>query len=108
MAFYPLDISSNLFVWEIGPSEYVHLQTRHRIRHEIRSGVLYPYNRFFMVRNVANLRRRDNFERAYTVLGCYQIYFGFCSTVTYTKSITCLYMPDIFSASCCAHGHENN
>ena len=49
-----------------------------------------------MVRNVANLRRKDNFERAYAMLGCYHIFFGFCSTVRYTKSITRLYMPDIF------------
>jgi len=73
----------------------------------MRSGVLNSCDRFLMVRNVANLRRKDNFERSYTMLGCYHIHLGFSSTVRYTKSITYLYMPDIFSASCRANGHEN-
>lgn len=94
-------------MWEIGPSEYVHLPTLHGIGHKMQSGVLNSYGRFLIDRNVANLRRKDNFARADTMSGCYQIYFGFCSTVRYTKSITCLYMPDIFSASCCVNGYEN-
>jgi hypothetical protein len=88
-------------------SEYVPVATLHTIRHKMRSGVLNSYGRFLMDRNFANLRRNDNSERAYTMLGYYQICFRFCSPVRYTKNITCLYMPDIFSASCYANGHEN-